>query len=142
LLPMLELEPTSIHASSQKGMRPQHPRLNRSRRDTPSFGFMFLGMFFCMFPTFWCGHFSRCFADISLAVLRTFLVLNVRAGADISRWVRALAGERVNTRTPATPTWLVLQIGKASQTANNARYVLAANPGDLGDCRHARPSPA
>jgi len=35
---MLELEPTSIHASSQEGMRPQHPRLNRSRRDTPSLG--------------------------------------------------------------------------------------------------------
>src|SRR4029077_11116439 len=33
---MLELEPTSIHSSSQKGMRAQHPRLSRSRRDTPS----------------------------------------------------------------------------------------------------------
>jgi hypothetical protein len=34
---MLELEPTSIRSSSQKGMRTQHPRLSRSHRDTPSF---------------------------------------------------------------------------------------------------------
>src|SRR5215471_10569019 len=29
---------TSIHSSSQKGLLTQHPRLNRSRRDTPSVG--------------------------------------------------------------------------------------------------------
>jgi hypothetical protein len=34
---MLEVEPTSIHSSPQKGMRTQHPRLSRNRRDTPSF---------------------------------------------------------------------------------------------------------
>ena len=34
---MLGVEPTSIHSSPQKGMRAQHPRLSRSRRDTPSF---------------------------------------------------------------------------------------------------------
>jgi len=33
---MLEVAPTSIQ--SQKGMRAQHPRLSRSRRDTPSKG--------------------------------------------------------------------------------------------------------
>jgi hypothetical protein len=33
---MLEVEPTSIHSSSQKGLHTQHPRLSRSRRDTPS----------------------------------------------------------------------------------------------------------
>src|SRR5215831_5117641 len=39
LLPsMPEVEPTSIHSSSQKGLHTQHPRLSRSRRDTPSFG--------------------------------------------------------------------------------------------------------
>jgi len=37
---MLELEPSSIHSSSQKGMRAQRPRLSRSRRDTPSYGAM------------------------------------------------------------------------------------------------------
>jgi len=37
---MLEVEPTSIHSSSQKGMHTQHPRLSRSRRDTPSYGAM------------------------------------------------------------------------------------------------------
>src|SRR5262249_7045297 len=35
---MLEVEPTSIHSSSQKGLHTQHPRLSRSRRDTPSVG--------------------------------------------------------------------------------------------------------
>jgi hypothetical protein len=35
---MLEVEPTSIHSSSQKGLHTQHPRLSRSRRDTPSNG--------------------------------------------------------------------------------------------------------
>jgi len=38
---MLEAKPTSIHSSPQKGMRAQHPRLSRSRRDTPSFGASF-----------------------------------------------------------------------------------------------------
>jgi hypothetical protein len=33
---MLEVAPTSIQ--SQKGMRAQHPKLSRSRRDTPSNG--------------------------------------------------------------------------------------------------------
>jgi hypothetical protein len=33
---MFEIEPTSIHSSSQKGLHTQHPRLSRSRRDTPS----------------------------------------------------------------------------------------------------------
>src|SRR5262249_21432427 len=32
---MLEVEPTSIHSSSQKGLHTPHPRLSRSRRDTP-----------------------------------------------------------------------------------------------------------
>jgi len=35
---MLEVEPTSIHSLSQKGLHTQHPRLSRSRRDTPSVG--------------------------------------------------------------------------------------------------------
>jgi hypothetical protein len=35
---MLEVEPTSTHSSSQKGMRTQRPKLSRSRRDTPSLG--------------------------------------------------------------------------------------------------------
>src|SRR5262249_15498933 len=39
LLPsMPEVEPTSIHSSSQKGLHTQHPRLSRSRRDTTSYG--------------------------------------------------------------------------------------------------------
>ena len=33
---MLEVAPTSIHSSSQKGMRTHHPSVSRSRRDTPS----------------------------------------------------------------------------------------------------------
>src|SRR5215469_3798432 len=33
-----EVEPTSIQSSSQKGMHAHHPKLSRSRRDTPSFG--------------------------------------------------------------------------------------------------------
>jgi hypothetical protein len=33
---MFEVAPTSIHSSSQKGMRAQHPSVSRSRRDTPS----------------------------------------------------------------------------------------------------------
>src|SRR5215469_7601633 len=33
---MLEVAPTSIHSSSQKGLHTQHPRLSRSRRDTSS----------------------------------------------------------------------------------------------------------
>ncbi len=33
---MLEVAPTSIHSSSQKGMRTHHPSMSRSRRDTPS----------------------------------------------------------------------------------------------------------
>jgi hypothetical protein len=33
---MLGVALTSIHSSPQKGMRAQHPRLSRSRRDTPS----------------------------------------------------------------------------------------------------------
>src|SRR5215471_15867766 len=38
LLPsMPEVEPTSIHSSSQKGLHTQHPRLSRSRRDTPPY---------------------------------------------------------------------------------------------------------
>src|SRR5262245_5774126 len=35
---MLEVEPTSIHLSSQKGLHTHHPSLSRSRRDTPSVG--------------------------------------------------------------------------------------------------------
>jgi hypothetical protein len=35
---MLEVAPTSIRSSSQKGMRTQHPSVSRSRRDTPSVG--------------------------------------------------------------------------------------------------------
>jgi hypothetical protein len=35
---MLEIAPTSIYSSSQKGMRTHHPNLSRSRRDTPSSG--------------------------------------------------------------------------------------------------------
>jgi hypothetical protein len=35
---MLEVAPTSIQSSSQKGMRTHHPSLSRSRRDTPSSG--------------------------------------------------------------------------------------------------------
>jgi hypothetical protein len=31
-----EAKPTSIHSSSQQGMRAHHPKLSRSRRDTPS----------------------------------------------------------------------------------------------------------
>src|SRR6516164_4616267 len=34
---MLEVEPTSIHSSSQKGLHTPHPGLSRSRRDTPSY---------------------------------------------------------------------------------------------------------
>jgi hypothetical protein len=34
----LEVAPTSIHSSSQKGMRTHRPSLSRSRRDTPSKG--------------------------------------------------------------------------------------------------------
>jgi hypothetical protein len=33
---MLEVAPTSINSSSQKGMRTHHPSVSRSRRDTPS----------------------------------------------------------------------------------------------------------
>jgi hypothetical protein len=36
---MLEVAPTSIDSSSQKGMRTHHQSLSRSRRDTPSVGF-------------------------------------------------------------------------------------------------------
>jgi hypothetical protein len=35
---MLEVALTSIHSSSQKGMRTHHPSVSRSRRDTPSIG--------------------------------------------------------------------------------------------------------
>jgi hypothetical protein len=35
---MLEVAPTSIDSSSQKGMRTHHQSLSRSRRDTPSIG--------------------------------------------------------------------------------------------------------
>jgi hypothetical protein len=35
---MLEVALTSIHSSSQKGMRTHHPSVSRSRRDTPSVG--------------------------------------------------------------------------------------------------------
>jgi hypothetical protein len=33
---MREVASTSIHSSSQKGMRTHHPKVSRSRRDTPS----------------------------------------------------------------------------------------------------------
>jgi hypothetical protein len=35
---MLEVAPTSIQSSSQKGMRTHRQSLSRSRRDTPSYG--------------------------------------------------------------------------------------------------------
>jgi hypothetical protein len=38
---MREVAPTSIHSSSQKGMRTHHPKLSRSRRDTSSLSFRF-----------------------------------------------------------------------------------------------------
>jgi hypothetical protein len=40
---MLVVMPTSIHPSSQKGMRTHHQRMSRSRRDTPSLGAAIVG---------------------------------------------------------------------------------------------------
>jgi hypothetical protein len=51
---MREVAPTSIHSSSQKGMRTHHPKLSRSRRDTssqghePAFARLMLGACFCL----------------------------------------------------------------------------------------------